>query len=407
MKITGITTYRLESGLGEASFYSSQCLFERRVSLLVEIATDEGTCGWGECGQYGPKEPIESCIHDVFAPMLIGRDPTETEPIWNQLYCMTRDFGQKGCYIEALSGIDIANWDIRGKALGVPVHSLLGGAFRTRITPYATGCYYGSNRQTPLKEVLAGHQEEASGYIRDGFNFIKVKIGLLSIEEDNKRLKAIREAVGDDVGILVDANHAYRADTAVRMGRILEEAGVLFFEEPVPPEDYRGYAFVRGKLDLAIAGGECEYTRYGFSQLMDQECVDIVQPDICVMGGLSEFQKVLAMATVRNKQVIPHVWGSGVAVASSLHAIAAIPPSPFTADPVPLQGEPVVEFDRTHNPLRDELLAEKLTLDSEGKVSTPTGPGLGIEIDRSVLEKYTLASRTSGKPFLSKELAHV
>jgi D-galactarolactone cycloisomerase len=215
-----------------------------------------------------------------------------------------------------------------------------------------------------------------------------MKVGLLGVEQDLERVAAVREAIGPHRTLLVDANHAYNAATALQMAKGLERFGVRWFEEPVVPEDRDGYRALRRSATVPIAGGECEYTRYGFRDLIAGGCVDIVQPDICVAGGFSEWLKILAIAESYGVPAIPHVWGSGVALAAALHALAALAPSPHTANPVPLQNEPVVEYDRNHNPLRDDLLKTPIRLEN-GRVPVPQGPGLGIEIREEVLAEYS------------------
>lgn len=394
MKIRSVKTYILKVPLGQKRFYSSQCPFPERNSFLVRIETDDGIYGWGEGGQYGPAEPVCSCVEHVLAPFLMGRNPLEKGVLWSQMYAMTRDFGQKGSYIEAISAVDIALWDICGKALNLPVSDLMGGRFRDRVKTYATGCYYRGDDYLDVKDKLKELQEEAESYISLGFNMLKVKVGLLPIEQDYLRVKAIREAVGKDVRIFVDANHAYNSFSAIKMGRYLEELGIDFFEEPVPPEDREGYIEVRKALDMAVAGGECEYTRYGFKDFISRGCADIVQPDICVCGGLTEFMNIVALATAYGVMVVPHVWGSGVALSAALSAIAALPCIPHTANPVALQNEPAIEYDRNFNPLRDELLVRGFEC-RDNCVYVPEGPGLGIEINEDVLTKYTVYSGVS------------
>jgi D-galactarolactone cycloisomerase len=388
--ITEIKTFILRSPLGEKRFYSSQAMFPERNSLLVRITTSDGITGWGEGGQYGPPEPPAACIEKVLAPRLIGRSAVEPVRIFEDLYAFSRDFGQKGTYIEALSAIDIALWDIWGKATNLPVHALMGGAFRTSVPAYGTGCYYPEffeDTERMLK-VLA---EEARGYKESGVSAIKMKVGLLPVEIDADRLAVVREAVGPRTRLMVDANHAYNATTAIRLGRALEKHGILWFEEPVPPEDRIGYRRVRDALDVAIAGGECEFTRFGFRDLVLEGCIDIAQPDICASGGFSEWQKIVALTSSFGVLTIPHVWGSGIAVAAALHAIATLPPVPYTARGVPLQNEPMVEFDRTHNPLRDDLLIQPFKL-VDGCLPVPSGPGLGVTIDEEKLAAFTHAS---------------
>jgi len=306
--------------------------------------------------------------------------------IWDELYNFSRDFGQKGTYVEALSALDIALWDIAGKAVGLPVWKLLGGRFRDSIKAYATGCYY-PEAFNDLPAVLRDLEREASGYRDAGFHFLKVKVGLLDLRTDVKRLAVIREAIGPNIGLLVDANHAYSAASAIRMGRLMEPLDVHFFEEPVVPEDRDGYRRVRRENPIPVAGGECEFTRYGFRDLIGGGCVDIAQPDLAVCGGFTAFIQILALAGAYGVMVVPHVWGSGIAVATALQAIAAIPPSPHTANPVPLLNEPVIEFDRKHNPLRDDLLEEQITL-VDGRLPVPDGPGLGVTVRESALTRF-------------------
>jgi D-galactarolactone cycloisomerase len=387
MKITSIKSYVLRVPLGDKLFYSSQAKFPERNSYLVRIETDTGLVGWGEGGQYGPAQPVAACVDQVLGPQLLGRDPTEPVRIWNEFYNFSRDFGQKGTYVEAMSALDIALWDIFGQAVGLPVRKLLGGAFRESVTAYATGCYY-PQYYDDLPRVLRELEEEASSYRDAGFGYLKIKIGLLDIKADAERLRVIRNAVGPDIGLMVDANHAYSAATAIRMGRLMDPLDVCFFEEPVVPEDQDGYRRVRLENPIPVAGGECEFTRYGFRDLIGGGCIDIAQPDLAVCGGFTAFSEIRTLANTYGVSVIPHVWGSGIAVAAALQAIATIPPIPHTANPLPLLNEPVVEFDRKHNPLRDELLEQNFVL-ANGRLAVPDGPGLGVKVKESALARFT------------------
>jgi D-galactarolactone cycloisomerase len=264
MKVKSVRSHILRAPLGRQKFYSSQAAFPERNSYLVRVESDTGLVGWGEGGQYGPPEPVAACVDAVLAPRLIDRDPTEPVRIWEELYAFSRDFGQKGTYIEAISAIDIALWDISGQAAGLPIWKMLGGRFRDSVTAYATGCYYPEDFHY-IPAVLRALEKEASGYTDAGFQFLKIKVGLLSLADDIERLRVIRAAVGPRIGLLIDANHAYNAASAVRMGRLMEAHQVEFFEEPVPPEDREGYRKVRRENPIAVAGGECEFTRYGFA----------------------------------------------------------------------------------------------------------------------------------------------
>ena len=234
MKIEKIETYILRVPLKTKTFLSSQCPFPERNSLLVKMTTDSGIIGWGEGGQYGPPEPVKACIENVLAPTLIGKCPLNRVVLSEAMYATTRDFGQRGSYVEGISALDIAMWDIAGKHLDLPVSTLLGGAYREKIDAYATGGYY------PISDFEQGQVDydalraEAEGYLKKGFKTIKMKIGLLPLEDDYRRVKTIRDITGPDFRIMIDCNHAYNVTTAARMIRMLEPLKIFFLEEPVP-----------------------------------------------------------------------------------------------------------------------------------------------------------------------------
>ncbi|MEM0922845.1 MAG: mandelate racemase/muconate lactonizing enzyme family protein [Pseudomonadota bacterium] len=387
MKITRITPHLLRVPTGDRAFYSSQALFAERNSCLVEIETDQGLTGWGEGGQWGPGAPVASAIREVLAPRLIGSDPTEPVRLWEENYAYTRDFGQAGTYIEALSALDIACWDLAAQSAGLPVWKLLGGRFREHVTAYATGCYYPPD-YADTESMMAKLRTEVEGYAEAGFRFIKIKIGLLPLDQDIARIALIREVLGPGVAIMADANHAYTAGVALEMARRMAPYDIRFFEEPVVTEDRAGYARLRAASPVPIAGGECSFTRYGFRDLIGEGCVDIAQPDLAASGGFTAFREIVTLAQCYGVSVIPHVWGSGVAVAAALHAISTIPPMPPTAAPLPLQNEPMIEVDRTHNPLRDALIQPGFSL-QDGGLAVPEAPGLGISVDRDRLAAFS------------------
>ncbi|MEW1986275.1 mandelate racemase/muconate lactonizing enzyme family protein [Pseudarthrobacter oxydans] len=389
MKIVNIETFVLKTPMGKETFFSSQAAFPERNSMLVRLTADDGTVGWGEGGQYGPAEPVKACIEYVLGPQLLAFGDCSPGVVWENLYARTRDFGQKGPYVEAISAIDIALWDILGKQLGSSVSTLLGGRMRDKVRAYGTGGYYSSTSFDADRDI-AELKDLVSGYAGQGFGMLKMKIGLLSVRDDARRVEAVRLALGDDFVLFADANHAYNSNSAIAMGRVLEAANFQFFEEPVPPEDREGYARVRSRLDVPIAGGEAEYTRYGFRDFIEQGCVDIIQPDICVAGGISEVRQIVSLATAHNLRTIPHVWGSGIALAAAMQVCAVLPAMPYTHTPIPVQNEPVVEFDRTRNPLRDDLLTESFILE-DGYLQVPTGAGLGVTVDMDVVARYRVA----------------
>ncbi|WP_024513591.1 mandelate racemase/muconate lactonizing enzyme family protein [Bradyrhizobium sp. Tv2a-2] len=376
MKIKAIRTHILQAALSQPFAYS-RAWYDSRTAMLVEIETDHGLVGWGEC--YGPAKMTAAVVESI-APWLIGEDPLRTDYLWQMVYGRLRDHGQKGVVIQGLSGIDIALWDIKGRHFGVPVHQLLGGALRTEVTAYATGLY-----RRKSGDPVAYLAEEAAGYVAEGFSAVKLKVGF-GVHEDAATTRAVREAIGPRVALMVDANHAYDAVAAVKLGRMIEPCDIGWFEEPVPPEDVAGYRAVKSALSIPVAGGECEFTRFGFRDLFVKHALDIVQPDTCAAGGLSECKKIADMAEAFGIRYNPHVWGTGIAIAASLQLLAVLPPhTPLSLKPL----EPILEFDRTEHPIRQAILIRPIEHD-HGIVRVPDGTGLGIEIDRKALARFAV-----------------
>src|SRR3954447_10202386 len=343
MKITEVRAHVLEAKLSQPFAYS-RAWYDTRTASLVEIETDTGLTGWGEC--YGPAR-ITSAVVEAVAPWLIGEDPLRTDALWQMIYARLRDHGQKGVVIQGLSGIDIALWDIKGKHFGVPAYRLLGGPMRTEVQAYATGLYRRKSGD-PLRYLA----EEAAGYVAEGFKAVKLKVGF-GVEQDTAVTRAVREAIGPGAGLMVDANHAYDAVAAIRLGRMIEPHDIGWFEEPVPPEDLAGYRAVKAALTIPIAGGECEYTRLGFRDVLTTHAMDIIQPDTCAAGGLSECKKIADMAAAFGVRYNPHVWGTGIGIAASLQLMAVLPThTPTSLAPL----DPVFEFDRTEHPIRQAIL---------------------------------------------------
>jgi D-galactarolactone cycloisomerase len=377
MKITDVRAHVLEAQLSQPFSYS-RAWYANRASLVIEITTDDGLTGWGE--SYGPVR-INAAIVMAMKDFLVGQDALRSEWIWHELYARYRDHGQKGSIIQAISGIDIALWDLKGKYFGEPIHRLMGGPVRTEVRAYATGLY-GREGGKP-EDYLA---EEAAGYCAEGFEAVKLKVGY-GIEQDIRMTRAVRDAIGPSVGLMVDANHAYDPVSAIKLGRRIEELDIGWFEEPVLPEDVAGHREVKAALTIPIATGECEFTRYGFRELLQTRAADIIQPDTCSAGGLSECKKIADMALAYSVRYAPHCWGTGIALAAGLQLLAVIPAwTPPSLNP----EEPMLEFDRTEHPVRKALLSTPIE-HVRGRVAVPTGAGLGIEIDRSALEHFKVA----------------
>ena len=378
MKISDVRAHVLEAKLSQPFSYS-RAWYATRTALIVEIATDEGLVGWGEC--YGPAR-INACVVEALRPFLVGQDAMRSEWLWQEIYARFRDHGQKGSIIQGLSGIDIALWDLKGKYLEEPVHRLMGGPLRTSVNAYATGLH---RRESGTPETYLA--EEASGYRDEGFTAVKLKVGY-GVEEDTRVAHAVRDAIGPGVALMIDANHAYDAVEAIRLGRQVEALDIGWFEEPVPPEDIEGHRAVKAAVRIPIASGECEFTRFGFRELLATRAVDIVQPDTCSAGGLSECKKIADMAAAHGVRYVPHVWGTGVALAAALQLLAVLPSlTPPSLNPV----EPMLEFDRTEHPIRAALLTRPIE-HQDGRVAVPQGPGLGIEIDRAALDRFRMTS---------------
>jgi D-galactarolactone cycloisomerase len=379
MKITDVTCHVLQSKVEQPFTSARGWLYTTRASCIVEISTDAGITGWGEC--YGPAVVNKTIIETQYRQRVIGRDPFDVEVVWEDLYNRIKDYGLTGMTIAALSGIDIALWDIIGRAVGKPVHKLIGGAHRTEIQAYATGLYF-----IDMDRLVEEAVEEAREYVEGGFRAIKMKIGLGDPKLDLRRVAAVREAIGPDVKLAVDANHCFTVPQAIRLGRAMEELDLLWFEEPISPEDHDGYVEVTRALDMAVAGGENDFTRWGFRDVIARKAMDIVQPDVCAAGGISECRKIAAIASAHGVECVPHAWGSAIGLAATVQFLAALPDTPPAFRPMP----PMLEFEQTPNPLRDHLAKEPI-VQHRGIVRVPDGPGLGIEVDRAVLAQYKVA----------------
>jgi D-galactarolactone cycloisomerase len=379
MKITGVRAHCLASPL-ETPFAFSQGWVRSRGACLVEVRTDDGLTGWGEalCQGLQPPQIAAAAIESALKPLLIGADPAQIEPLWHRMYMQTRDYGMKGAMIAAISGVDIALWDLAGKRLGQPVWRLLGGAYRERVQIYATGFY----RVTGQGEAprLA---DEARQRAAEGFRFLKIKLGF-GVADDIAVMQAVARAIeGLGLRLMIDTNHAYGVADAVRLGRALAPYDLRWYEEPVAAEDLAGYRELRAKLDVPVAGGENEFTVFGFRQLLEARAVDIAQPDVCATGGLTACRHIAALALAHGVQVNPHVWGSAVGQVASLHLIGALP----LANPSLFADEPVFEYDCSAHPFREQLVDRPLRHNG-GWLDLPTAPGLGIEVDRGALERF-------------------
>ncbi|MEM5503087.1 mandelate racemase/muconate lactonizing enzyme family protein [Ahrensia kielensis] len=388
MKIIEIKSHVLQYDLPEELGYSQQ-YYAKRTAHLVEVVTDEGVTGWGEC--FGPGNIAyanKGIVEKVIQPMVLGMDPIDRDVIWHKVYNLMRDHGQKGMPLQALSGVDIALWDIAGKVMNQPIHKLIGGAHRKSVRAYGYGMML---KRESADDHIARFTDEAAAIIGMGFTAAKMKVGL-GPQADIKLCEAVARGVGD-ARFMVDANHCYTTSDAFYVGRALEELGAYWFEEPIAPEDLDGYRELRTGLKVNISGGEAEFNRWGWRSILENRGLDIAQPEVCALGGISEYLRVMALCHAHFTPVVNHVWGSAIAVATNLHLLAAMPPMPGGLFP----WEPMLEFDTTDNKFRDELLTEPLDIQRQvatnnGFVSVPNGPGLGVVPNLDFISHYEIAS---------------
>ncbi|HET7626799.1 MAG TPA: mandelate racemase/muconate lactonizing enzyme family protein [Bacillales bacterium] len=388
MKITDITTVKLsytpDRPMADAIHYMGQ-----RNLLLVQVHTDEGLTGIGEAASYGgPMESTEAVILHELKPRLIGEDPFQVERLFRKMTIPSHQHGRKGILFTAVSGIDIALWDIIGKATNTPLYRLLGG-YREKVEAYASAGFYAEGKSP---DDLAN---EMAGYVEAGFKGVKMKIGrnlepmlnplhnmdhtdfaTVSLEEDIERVAKVREAIGPKTKLAIDANNAWTPSLAIKMARAFEPYNIEWFEEPVDTEDIEGSALVAHQLDMPVSGYETEVGLYGFRELITRRAVDIVQPDVIWSGGVTECKKIAAFAHAYGLPVIPHVFSSAVSLVANLHFIASIP------------NGGLLEFDQNPNPLRSELFNEEIKIDAEGRVNVPNRPGLGVTLNEDTVKKY-------------------
>lgn len=390
MKITDVEAIPLVVPMMEGSIKApislpyaddlAKVVFKEYRTVVVKVHTDEGITGIGECMVRLAPVAYKDII-EYIKPVLIGANPFNIELLWDKLYGVMMNRGHyKGFYIEAISGIDLALWDIMGKALNVPVYQLLGGKTHERIWTYAS-----SLRFRDMKTILA----DAERYLELGFNAMKIKIGQ---NPDNYRadievVRQVRKAVGDQVVLMADANCGYNRDvkTALEVGRALEDLGVYWFEEPVSPDHYEGYERLAHSLDIRIAGGEAEFTRHGFRQLLLRKAIDVVQPNVCRAGGFTECKKITALSSAFHIPYAPHTGSSSaICMAASLHLAVAEP------------GFLIYEYMMSDwnksqkNPLRWELVQLPIKSFNNGYIEVDEKPGLGIELNEEIIKRYAV-----------------
>ena len=389
MQIRDVRTISVEYTLPRPVFDANYTMASKP-ALLVEVETDTGLVGLGEAAHFGgPLVSTATVIEQELRAHLLGQDPRETERLWELMHRRAYKHARGGIVIAAISGVDIALWDLRGKLAGMPLWRLLGG-YRRRVPAYATGGFYAEGKG--VRELA----DEMRAYCRHGFRAVKLKVGRnsgiegsplramadrgvceVSLAEDLARVRAVREAIGPDVRLMVDANGAWDVPTAVRMGRLLEELDVYWFEEPVWPDDLAGSAEVASKVAIPIAGYEtCSYGTVSFRDYIAARAVHFVQPDVAWAGGLTETLKIAHLAQAANLPLAPHIHGSAVAVAAAAHLLGAV------------RNGSMAEMVFPAHPLMGDLAREPLVVDGAGEIDLGERPGLGIELDPDAVKRY-------------------
>lgn len=375
MKIECIRTHHLRDQL-DVPFGFSQWYYGTRNTLWVEIVADDGTTGWGEC--YGPAEVYQAAIQSFYGPRLLGHDALATDVLWHFMWRASLDFARGGVMMGAMSGIDMALWDLRGKATGQSVSELIGGRFVDEVPCYATGMYF---KEMSEDELLESILAEASEYRDQGFKAMKIKVGK-NLDFDARQIAAMRETFPGTM-LMADSNHAYDLPEAIRIGHILDDHDYGWFEEPLSPEFENQFRQLQDKVNLPIATGECEQTRFGFQRLLSTGGVQIAQPDMAYCGGISEALKIRTVASSHGVNVVPHCWGTMLNLAAATHFIAT-----GYRQPGRLEANPIyLEFDRTPNALRDELFDKPVVVDG-GVAQVPSGPGLGVSVNREAMKSF-------------------
>jgi D-galactarolactone cycloisomerase len=366
MRITNIRTRRLRAFLPpQAQYRSRSGLRTYRGTVLVEVETDEGIAGFGSCS--GNEAVVEAIIGRALNPILIGKDPLCIDTLWrdNELTRGLESHGSKAIAAIVRGGIDIALWDILGKARNLPIYELLGGKCRESVPVYATALYPEKNSEMVKK---------AFAFAEKGFSAIKIKIGF-DLAQDMAIVKTLRTALGKEFTLMADANMGYGIDEALAASAVLEKCTIAWLEEPLFVGDVENHALLRSRSKIPIALGENLHACSAFEEFILRGAVDLLQPDVARCGGISESQRVAALAAAHGLPVSLHTWGDAVALAASLHLASA------------LNNSPIMELDCTENPLRAELLKQPLEAQN-GVMFPPQGPGLGIELSAAALQKY-------------------
>ncbi|WP_370312792.1 mandelate racemase/muconate lactonizing enzyme family protein [Sagittula sp.] len=374
MKIDRIDAYLLgfspEPALGNA-----QTFIRRRDFMLVSVTTDCGKTGWGEV--FNAPFGAAAFIRTKLAPILLGQPVVDRIPLFEKMRAVLA-YDRRGTSRMALSALDMAIHDAAGQVLGLSVAQLLGGPLRHRVFAYASGPFISESDGYDL------YADQVEDYLKGGFRAVKPRAGMDPLK-DGKMVMALRKQVGDDIGLMVDINQGYTLAGAIESLRRMEEAGLMWAEEPLQPEDLRGYKALAGRCRTALAGGEALGTPAAFRDYLEAGTFAVLQPDPTVCGGFTGYRQISALGMAYDTPTIPHSFGTIVNATASLH-LAALEPVRRGGGPAPY---PYVEYDMTPNPL---LALRPMPLDSNGFMALSDAPGLGLDLKPEELEPWLTES---------------
>ncbi len=384
MKIANVEAYWLRCPIPQPKQHRSDYgLLTHFDMTLVVVTTEDGRQGFGEAkaavGSSGVCASIVTCVEHELKPILVGRDARRINELWERMYNGVRDhyalargrgfpiLGNRGLTVAAMSGVDMALWDLLGQSLGAPVVQLLGGALRPRMEVYASGGWAGAGA---IGEQLAG-------YVAKGFRAVKMRVGVMdeTVAYSVERVRAARAALGPGVKIMADAHGTFSVPEAKQFCRGVEDSRLYWFEEPISPDNKRGTAEVRAATSTPIAAGESEFTRFEIRDLIDRRAVDVVQPDAAIIGGITEAWRVAALAAAYQLELAPHCWGSAFSFLAGVHLAFA---SPAAA---------IIEFSLGGNPMLYDLVNEEIIV-TDGAIEAPSAPGLGLTVNWDFVQEY-------------------
>jgi len=376
MLIDDISFIPLQVQLPAGSAYGmSKSLANARATTLVRLKLADGTEGIGEC--WGMPQ-VNLAMLPLVKGYLLGTHVLDIEHAFAQMLARHYHFGVQGPMTWCISGIDMAAKDAAGKALGQPVHRLIGGKQAAAVQIYASGGYLTENSARDFEPQI-------EAMAKAGHRSVKIKIGV-SPANDEERVATARRILGPDVEILVDINSNYTLDVARESLARLAPYGIGWVEEPLAPQDFAGYELLQRSSPVPIATGEALYTAFDFKRLIDRRAVDVVQPDLSLCGGFWQGRQIAQLAMMEHLRLSPHVWGTGVGLAAAVHFVASLPVYPHAGN---VPRPTLVEYDLGHNPIRDAILKNPLE-PADGMITVPDAPGLGIEIDWDAVERHVV-----------------